>query len=139
MAIINWLSPADERDERVTSDESRADPQAQFSAREQEIMALVATGLSNKEIGRQLGLSDGTVKLHLYKVYQKAGVANRTALAAMVHRNRIGSQQKTDVKETRRPLRRVARCLLILGSVDALCTWAFCTDVADCLIAFVAV
>jgi len=91
MAIINWLSTADER---MTSDESRENLQAQFSVREQEIMALVATGLSNKEIGRQLGLSDGTVKLHLYKVYQKAGVANRTALAAMVHRNRIAAENR---------------------------------------------
>jgi DNA-binding CsgD family transcriptional regulator len=123
----------------MKSDESRADLQAQFSAREQQIMALVATGLSNKEIGRQLGLSDGTVKMHLYKVYQKAGVANRTALAAMVHRNRIGLPQKTDVKEIQRPLRRVARCLLFLGCVEALCTRAFCTDVADYLIAFAAV
>jgi DNA-binding CsgD family transcriptional regulator len=130
MAIINWLTSPDKR---VTSDETQEHTQVQFSAREQEIMVLAATGLSNKEIGRQLGLSDGTVKLHLHKIFQKAGVANRTALAAMVHRNRIASQLKTDIKETKRPIGRVARGLLI--HVEAICSWVLCTDAKDCLIA----
>ena len=46
-------------------------------------MILVADGLSNKEVGRRLSLSDGTVKIHLHNIYQKVGVANRTALAAV--------------------------------------------------------
>jgi two-component system nitrate/nitrite response regulator NarL len=45
-------------------------------------MLLVADGLSNKEVGRKLNLSDGTVKIHLHNIYQKVGLGNRTALAA---------------------------------------------------------
>ena len=41
---------------------------------------LVAQGLPNKEIGRLLSLSGGTVKVHLYNMYQKLGTKNRTAL-----------------------------------------------------------
>lgn len=54
-----------------------------LTAREREVSALVATGLSNKEIARRLDVSDGTVKLHLHNIYGKAGVKNRTALAAL--------------------------------------------------------
>jgi DNA-binding CsgD family transcriptional regulator len=108
----------------------------QFTTREREVMILVAIGLSNKEIGRQLDLSDGTVKIHLHNIYKKAGVANRTALAAMVHRDRPVSQQKTDVKETALRIRRFSRFLLILGQVEAICTQEFCTDVMSYVIAF---
>jgi DNA-binding NarL/FixJ family response regulator len=57
---------------------------AQPSIREREVMQLASTGLSNKEIARKLGLSDGTVKIHLHNIYQKLGVPNRTALAALI-------------------------------------------------------
>ena len=54
-----------------------------LTAREREIAILVAGGLSNKEIARKIGISEGTVKIHLYNVYQKLGISNRTALAAL--------------------------------------------------------
>ena len=56
----------------------------ELSARERQVMTLAATGLPNKTIGHALGLSAGTVQNHLHNIYQKLGVANRTA-AAMVH------------------------------------------------------
>jgi DNA-binding NarL/FixJ family response regulator len=59
-----------------------------LTEREREVMSLVAVGLSNKEIARQLELSAGTVRLHLYRVYQKIGVGNRTALVAALARKR---------------------------------------------------
>lgn len=46
-------------------------------------MTLVSKGLSNKEIGRELIVSDGTIKVHLHNIYQKLGVGNRTLLAAL--------------------------------------------------------
>jgi two-component system nitrate/nitrite response regulator NarL len=55
-----------------------------LTERERQIMHLVSEGLSNKEIGRQLNLSDGTIKVHLHHVYQKLAIGNRTALAALV-------------------------------------------------------
>jgi two-component system, NarL family, nitrate/nitrite response regulator NarL len=43
--------------------------------------ALILEGLSNKQIGRRLTFTEGTVKPHLHNIFQKLGVANRTALA----------------------------------------------------------
>jgi two-component system, NarL family, nitrate/nitrite response regulator NarL len=55
-----------------------------LTSREREIVLLLALGgLSNKEVGRRLNLSEGTVKVHLHNVYSKLGVKNRTALAVL--------------------------------------------------------
>jgi DNA-binding NarL/FixJ family response regulator len=54
--------------------------------REHEIALLIADGLSNKQIGKQIGISDGTVKIHLHSVYKKLRVTNRTELATLVQR-----------------------------------------------------
>ncbi|MCA6122014.1 response regulator transcription factor [Bradyrhizobium sp. WSM 1704] len=51
--------------------------------RERQIMRLVSEGLSNKEIGRRLNISDGTIKVHLHHIFQKLEVSNRTVLAAL--------------------------------------------------------
>ncbi|MGB0100934.1 MAG: response regulator transcription factor [Nocardioides sp.] len=54
-----------------------------LSARELEVLQLLAEGLRTVEIARQLHLGQSTVKLHLSRVYSKLGVASRTeALAA---------------------------------------------------------
>ena len=58
-----------------------------LTAREQELVHLVAEGLSNKHIARRLNISEGTVKIHLHNIYQKLGVSNRTALTTLAHRN----------------------------------------------------
>jgi DNA-binding CsgD family transcriptional regulator len=50
----------------------------QLSEREQEILRLVAAGLSNQQIAYQLGISVNTVKVHLRNVFGKIGVASRT-------------------------------------------------------------
>ena len=51
-----------------------------YSSRELEIVRLIAQGLRNKEIARKLDITEGTVKIHLYNVYRKAGVHSRIAL-----------------------------------------------------------
>jgi len=63
-----------------------------LTVRERQVMRLVSEGLSNKEIGRRLGLSEGTVKIHLHNIYDKIGVPNRTALTAVAiaHRDQLG-------------------------------------------------
>jgi DNA-binding NarL/FixJ family response regulator len=54
------------------------------------VMDLAAKGLSNKEIARQLNISEGTAKVHLHHIFRKVGVDNRTALAniAIQHADR---------------------------------------------------
>ena len=51
-----------------------------LTRREREVARLVARGLSNKEVARELGLSSGTVKLHLHRIFQKLGVKGRSSL-----------------------------------------------------------
>ncbi|MGH2378353.1 MAG: response regulator transcription factor [Candidatus Limnocylindria bacterium] len=63
-----------------------------LSPREVTVAQLVARGLTNEEIARELGLSPLTVKKHLERLYAKVGVGNRTALAAWIwERSRTGT------------------------------------------------
>lgn len=55
----------------------------QLTGRERQIMRLVSEGLSNKEIGRCLNITDGTIKVHLHHIFQKLDISNRTVLAAL--------------------------------------------------------
>lgn len=54
-----------------------------LSTRQREILALCEEQLSNKEIGRRLGISDNTVRSHLAMLFRRFGVSNRAALAAL--------------------------------------------------------
>jgi DNA-binding NarL/FixJ family response regulator len=56
-----------------------------LTAREIEIVKMVATGLRNKEIADKLSISESTVKIHLHSVYQKLGVSGRVELSNYVH------------------------------------------------------
>ena len=51
--------------------------------RERQILRLVSEGLSNKEMGRRLKITDGTIKVHLHHIFEKLNVYRRTALAAL--------------------------------------------------------
>jgi DNA-binding NarL/FixJ family response regulator len=53
-------------------------PDAVLTAREIDVLRLVATGNSNKQIAVALGIGESTVKTHLLKVFEKLGVADRT-------------------------------------------------------------
>ena len=63
---------------------------ASLTAREHEILDLVAEGHSNADIAATLSISPGTVRIHLQHAYEKLGVASRTAAVARV-RQLIGS------------------------------------------------
>lgn len=65
-------------------------PRTALSPRETEVLTLVADGLSNLEISRQLFLSQATVKSHLVHIYTKLSVDSRTAaVAAAIARGAI--------------------------------------------------
>lgn len=57
-------------------------PQVSLSARETEVLDLVAAGCANGTIARRLHISDATVKSHLVHIYSKLGVSSRTAAVA---------------------------------------------------------
>ena len=56
----------------------RPEPDAVLTARELDVLRLVATGHSNKQVAVALGIGESTVKTHLLKVFEKLGVADRT-------------------------------------------------------------
>jgi two-component system, NarL family, nitrate/nitrite response regulator NarL len=61
----------------------RADPdRPALSAREQEVLGLIAEGLTAPAVGRELHLSTATVKSHLRTLYEKLGVSDRAAAVA---------------------------------------------------------
>lgn len=56
---------------------------AGLSARERQISHLVAQGKRNRDIAAELGITEGTVKVRLHKIYDKLGVGSRTELAIL--------------------------------------------------------
>jgi len=62
-----------------------ADQNLPRTERECQIILVLSEGITNKEIGRRLRLTEGTVKVHLHRIYRKLGIANRTALAVLAH------------------------------------------------------
>jgi DNA-binding NarL/FixJ family response regulator len=59
-----------------------------LTAREQEVMQLLASGMTNKEIAQRLGITENTVKFHVNGILGKLGVETRTE--AVVHAARLG-------------------------------------------------
>lgn len=57
-----------------------------LSPRENAIAELVSSGLRNREIGDQLGITEGSVKVHLHKIFAKLGVKTRTEMASRMHK-----------------------------------------------------
>ncbi len=66
----------------VSAVRAPASTQDSLSAREREVLALVAKGTSNREIARVLFISEATVKTHLTHLYAKLGVDDRAAAVA---------------------------------------------------------
>jgi DNA-binding NarL/FixJ family response regulator len=72
---------------------SHGSPLDGLSEREREVLAMVARGLPNKLIARELSISEKTVKAHLTKIFRTIGVTDRTQAALWAERNRLGGSQ----------------------------------------------
>ncbi len=59
-----------------------------LSSREMDIVKLIADGLSNKEIGEKLYLTNGTVRNHISTILEKTGLEHRTQIAVQYLKNR---------------------------------------------------
>lgn len=60
---------------------------SELTQREQETLSLIAKGLNNKLIGRELGISDGTVKVYVKNLLRKLKVHSRLELSVWVHQH----------------------------------------------------
>lgn len=74
-----WLRPASSRPHEDTQ-AMRADRRRELTPREQEVMASIGEGLSNKEIAKRLRLGEATVKTHLGRIYEKLRLRDRLQL-----------------------------------------------------------
>lgn len=68
-------------------------PTPSLSERELEILRLVADGLTNRQIGRQLHITEGTVKNHVHNALHKLHMDNRIQAAAYVVRHGLGRER----------------------------------------------
>jgi hypothetical protein len=66
------------------------------------VVNLVAEGIGNRDIARQLGIKENTVKKSLLRIYDKLGVSNRVELVlyALTHR---GAQRRSSLPPSLRP------------------------------------
>ncbi len=70
-----------------------------LTPRESEILALLAEGLSNRGIGNNLGISEGTVKVHVKAILRKLGVTSRVAAAVLAVEHGWGSRKSAEDRE----------------------------------------
>ncbi|MFE9248560.1 response regulator [Streptomyces sp. NPDC007088] len=64
-------------------------PLPDLTPRERDILAQLSRGLGNREIARALFISEGTVKTHLGRIYQKLGVDTRAGAVAVAQERRL--------------------------------------------------
>jgi DNA-binding NarL/FixJ family response regulator len=69
----------------------------QLTKREESVVQLVAEGLTNRDISRQLKLSEHTVRNYLFRIFNKVGTSNRLELALYaINRNSIQATQSLE-------------------------------------------
>lgn len=81
MAVVMPLDPPSMRGEDAWSWD--------LSRREVEVLECLASGMRNRVIAAQLGISENTVKFHASRIFRKLGVSSRSGAAAVVLRRRI--------------------------------------------------
>jgi len=77
----------------------KVDPQVEnrMTKREADVVRLAVEGLSNREIGRELGLTEHTVKNYLFRIFDKLGVSNRVELVLSCLRQEEAAREEAAV------------------------------------------
>ncbi|WP_431237455.1 LuxR C-terminal-related transcriptional regulator [Mycolicibacterium aichiense] len=79
----------------VTNQAPPAEAPGGLTKRELEVLAGIAAGASNRDVAKQLFISEKTVGRHLANIYVKLGVSSRTAAAAWAHDNKVRATAST--------------------------------------------
>jgi len=77
---------------KASSDSQQFVAEKGLSRREAEVLTALVKGISNRQIGSELGVEEVTVKLHLRRIYRKLGVSNRTQAVKLAMANGIGDR-----------------------------------------------
>lgn len=80
-AVMRQFSTGQESNGTASSGGGKSRERSPLSAREREIVALVAQGYKNKEMAEKMFISEQTVKNHLHNIFDKLGVSDRLELA----------------------------------------------------------
>jgi DNA-binding NarL/FixJ family response regulator len=86
--------------EKVLSDQLLSSQRVTLTPRERQVMGLVAQGLRNKEIAYTIGVTEGTIKVYLSRLFQKVGANDRLDLALFALRNMAASGTVETVSHT---------------------------------------
>lgn len=85
-AVLRVLARSDARGASNTGNEDEDKALTTLTDREHRVAETVRSGLSNKEIACQLGITERTVKAHLSAIFRKLDIRDRMQLAARMHR-----------------------------------------------------
>ena len=86
MAVADMNGVA--RSSGAPATEENGDPFG-LTPRERQVLALVAGGATNREIGAQLYMAEKTASVHVSRILSKLGVKSRTQAAAVAHRQHL--------------------------------------------------
>jgi DNA-binding CsgD family transcriptional regulator/tetratricopeptide (TPR) repeat protein len=86
------LSGSEQPQARGVPDDEAEDPFG-LTARERQVLALVAGGATNREVGERLHMAEKTASVHVSRILAKLDVRSRTEAAAVAHRHRLAGTQ----------------------------------------------
>ena len=116
LECLTKVAQGELRLEKFLSDELLSAQRVALTPRERQMMGLVAQGLRNKEIAYTLGVTEGTVKVYLSRLFQKVGATDRLDLALFALRN-IAATGTFDAP-VRRPAGALPEPLFVTGFVS---------------------